>query len=215
MPLLARRPDPRELALAAALRELDARDREAGMEVADAGLVAADAGADVVDPAGRGLGGQLRVADQGPRHDARVGLARGEDRLGLLGLADPPGDEHRDPHGRLRPGRARRRVAVRPRRRRHDVIGARQRRGGAGDHAHVVHRPVGVERREGRHRLVLAQAVGRDLADRDPQPDDEPGPRRGPSRRQRLAQEPQPAPGSPPYSSVRRFVRGLRNCDGR
>ena len=110
-----------------------------------------------------------------------VGLAGGEDRLGLLRLADPPGDEHRDADDRLRPGGERRRVAVRPRRRRHDVVRARQRRGRPGDHAHVVHRPVGVEGRERRERLVLGQAVGRHLADRDPQPDHEPGPRRGPA----------------------------------
>ena len=89
----------------------------------------------------------------------RSACAGGEDRLGLLGLADAPGDHHRDPDDAPSSGR---RAAPCSR----SAMGD----GGTmwsepasvadvpGDHAHVVHRPVGVERRERRERLVLGQA---------------------------------------------------------
>jgi hypothetical protein len=115
-----RRDEPAVPELAPALGELDARDRVPRVEVADTRLVAPDARADLVGPALAGLDGQERIADQRSRHDARVGLPELEDALGLLGLVDATGDDHRDgDHGW--PGPRAAPVRAGQRHRRHDV----------------------------------------------------------------------------------------------
>ena len=82
------------------------------MKVSDAGLVATDAGSNVVARPGQGQCGQIRIADEGSRHDAGVRLAGSEDPLGVLGLVDPSGDEHQSVHDRLDPFGERRGVSV-------------------------------------------------------------------------------------------------------
>ena len=176
------------------LGPLDARDREARVEVADAGLVAADAGPDRRHSARPGLGRHLGIADQCPGHHRGVGVTSAQDQLGVLRLGDPPGHHDRYGDDVLDPRGERGGIAGRVRHRRHDVIRARRGGRGPGHHGDVIEQAVGVERGERLQRLVGGQAlVGlRFLADRDPQPDGEVRASAVPGGGDRLAQEPEP-----------------------
>ena len=63
--------------------------------MADAGLVAGDAGADVVQLVVLRFVGHFRVANQGARHAAHVGLAIFNNEVGVLWLVDAPCNQHR------------------------------------------------------------------------------------------------------------------------
>ena len=158
----------------------------------DARLVAADARPDLVGTTSDGLGRQERIADQGARHRARVGLPQLDHPLGLVGLVDPAGDHDRDAHDRLHPSRHRGRVGVRHVHRRRDVVRTGERRRAPRDHADVVEPAVAIERGERRQHLVAGEPVVADLVGGDAQARDEAPADFASHRRDGLAQEPQP-----------------------
>ena len=156
---------------AAGFRMLDAGDRVAAVEVADACLVAGDAGAHVLDVAAFGLAGHLRVADQRAGHAADIGLATGDDQLGFLRLVDAPGDEQRDVQIALEGAGFVGQVGRFDGHRRHDVDGAAQGGGGAGDDVHVVQ--VFLQPFDALQRFVFGEAFGIAFVGGDAQADDE------------------------------------------
>ena len=127
--------------------------------MADAGLVAADAGADVVEAPGGRLVGHLGIADHGPGHAAKVGLAAGHDLLGDARIIDAPGADQRPADPGLEGRRIGCRVADLIEHRRHDVERAGDGRGGAGDDAEIINNSVAVQGHQGVCDLVVAQPL--------------------------------------------------------
>ena len=64
--------------------------------MADTGLIAGDASAYVVQLVVLRFVGHFRVANQGTRHAAHVGLAIFDDEVGVLRLVDAPCNQHRN-----------------------------------------------------------------------------------------------------------------------
>lgn len=139
--------------------------------MSDAGLVAGDAGAHVVAAPGLGLIRHLRVADQRAGHAADVGLASGEDGLGLLGLVDAPGDEQRDRQARLEGTGFAGQVGRLDGHRRDDMDGAAEGGRSAGDDVQVVQ--LALDRLGRLQRLAFAETLGVALVGGQAQADDE------------------------------------------
>ena len=131
--------------------------------MADASLVAGDAGADVVQPARLRLVRHLGIGDLGAGHAAHVGLARGNDALGVLGLVDAPGDEHRDRHQLLHRVRHGREITCLDVHRRNNMDRTRKPDHRARDNVEVIYATLVADEPADLHQLVGVGALDLEL----------------------------------------------------
>ena len=153
-------------------RVLDTGDAMAGLHVTDTGLIAGNARPDIVDAPGTCLVGHVRIGNLGPGHPCHIGLAGGDDCLGILGLIDPAGDKHWNRHQLLHGGGQRRQVGVGDVHRRHHVDRSLETGHGAGDDIDVVESTGVAEPPAHLEQFFGVVAFGLHLVTGDPHADD-------------------------------------------
>ena len=171
-------------------RIVNTADRPAGQSPGDTDI-GPDTGPDIVGPTAGDLGDDVRVGDMGAGHADHVGVAVGEDALGVVGVDDAPDREHRQADHLLDGRRQGHEQAV-GRRGRRPVGGALHPvEIGAGDNVEIVELTAGLERLGDLGHGALVEAVVDKLVAGNAHADDEVGPGGVAHRRDHLEGEAQ------------------------